>query len=193
MSVKSYDGYRSAIRAAVRAFWNGTWSWFDFSEEMFRAIRTGFTQAWMEGMSAAGITAEEMTDEERIRLEQEINRESRYVTGFADAIEKGSKANGGPLSALFRRVDLWAAGYDRIRSLAMTFAGNDPKYEWVMGPTKEHCDSCLKLNGRVYRASRWKAADLQPRSYKLSCHGFKCLCEFVATTKRCTPGPMPTI
>lgn len=182
-----------SLRSAVRAFWNGTYNWYEFHEEMQTAIRHYFPQAWREGLATAGIMDEEMNDDERLRLEREIVREVGYIPAFADAIERGSKANGGRLTPLFIRTDRWAASYNRIRSLAMTFAKNDPNYEWVMGPTREHCKDCLKLEGRVYRASRWKAADIAPRSHRLTCKGFHCLCEFVATTKRGTPGPMPAI
>ncbi len=193
MEVKSFSAFRSAIRSSVRALWNGTWNWYEFWESMSDAIRVQYPLAWREGMRLAGMEPEAMTDEERARLALEINRDTRYIGGFGDAIERGSKANGGKLEPLLRRADLWAAGYNRIKELAMTYAANDPKYEWVMGPTREHCKDCLRLEGRVYRASRWKAADIAPRSHRLSCRGYHCLCELVRTTKRGTPGPMPSI
>src|SRR5574341_1536514 len=121
--VKSYDGYRLNLRAAVRAFWNGTYNWYEFHEEFNAAIRRHFPQAWREGMASAGIKDDEMTDEERTRLERETVREIGYIAAFADAVERGSKANGGKLTPLLIRADRWVATYNRIRSIAMTYAG----------------------------------------------------------------------
>lgn len=164
----------------------------DFTSEMFRLVRVGFTQAWNEGMAAANITESEMTDEERIRLEQEIVKEYSYVNGFADAVDAGSKANGGKLAPLFYRAGLWADGYPRIRSLAMTYAADDPKLKWTLNPA-EHCISCKKLDGKVKRASFWKSKGVYPKAWdKLTCKG-GCKCELVPTTDRCTPGALPVL
>lgn len=191
--VKSFQMYRMTIRNSVRAFWGGTWNWYEFWDSMATAIYNQFPVAWREGMRLAGMEPDDMTQEERIRLQQEITHETSYITGFADAIERGSKANGGKLEPLFKRADLWAAGYNRIRDLAMTYARNDPKLEWVMGPTREHCVSCIRLSGKVKRASVWRAADLAPRMWKLACRGVHCLCELVPTDKPASRGPLPVI
>ncbi len=194
MMVKSFDGYRASLRSAVRAFWSGEWGWYEFHEELSTAIRTYFPQAWREGLALAGLTPDDMTDAERVRLEQEIVREIGYIPPFADAVERGSKANGGKLGPLMSRADRWAATYNRIRDLAMTFAQNDPKLRWQIGPVKtEHCADCLRLNGKVKRSSTWRAADLAPRMWKLACHGVHCKCEFQVTTERLSPGPLPVI
>src|SRR3990167_1410291 len=97
-----------SLRSAVLAFWNGTFGWYEFREEMQTAVRHYFPQAWREGLATAGITDEEMNDEERIRLEREIVREIGYIPAFADAIERGSKANNGKLTLLFIRTERWA-------------------------------------------------------------------------------------
>jgi hypothetical protein len=120
--IKSYSGYRSTIRAAVRAFWSGVWNWFDFHEEMNVAIRRYFVQSWHEGMRLVGMEPDAITTDERVRLDQEITAAIGYIAGFADAIDRGSKANGGQLGPLLSRADRWAAGYNRIRGLAMTYA-----------------------------------------------------------------------
>lgn len=191
--LKSYDAYRSAIRSNVRALWNGMWTYLEFWDGMATAIRVQFPMAWREGMGMAGMEPSEMTAEEQVRLNQEINRETGYITRFADAIERGSKANDGKLDPLFRRADLWTAAYNRIRDLAMTYAKNDPKLEWQIDAPKESCSSCKKLNGKVKRASVWKAAGVYPRAYdKLVCRA-GCKCGLVPTTKRATPGPLPAL
>jgi hypothetical protein len=56
-----------------------------------------------------------------------------------------------------------------------------------------NCTDCRRLNGRVYRSSTWRKADLYPRKHTLECKGYRCACEFVLTSKPCTPGFPPRL
>lgn len=193
MEIKSFSAYRSALRSNVRALWNGTWNWLEFFEGMSDAIRVQYPFAWREGMKLAGMEPEAMTDDETARLNLEIHRETRYIGRFGDAIEKGSKANKGKLEPLMRRADLWAAGYNRVRDLAMTYAKNDPKLKWQIDAPKESCPSCKKLNGKIKRASFWQAKGIYPRCFEcLICKG-GCKCSFVPTTEPLSRGPLPNL
>lgn len=185
--------YQGGIRSAVRGLWSGDLGWFDAVDSMVGEIERNFTRAWEEGMSSCGIRLDEMTLEESSRLRLEINNEIQYVYTFADAIINNSRANNGKLRTLYDRVDMWINRYNSVRDLAMTYACQDQKLMWVMGYTKEHCLDCLRLDGRVYRASLWRSADLYPRKHSLQCGGFRCACEFVSTNEPATPGFPPRI
>lgn len=59
-----------------------------------------------------------------------------------------------------------------------------------------NCNTCLRLNGRVMRASRWKDLDVWPRDTrpgKLKCHGYRCQCELNETPLPATPGRLPRL
>jgi hypothetical protein len=193
MLLKSIEGYRLNIRSAVRGFWNGTFDYFAFRDQMSLAIERGFTQAWYEGAKIYGINPSELTQEEHDALTAEVNKEIGFIGGLGQAIMANQKSFGGKLQPLLTRSELWVSAYNRVRILGSSYAAKDQKVRWEYGDT-EHCVDCLKYNGRVYRASIWRKYDIQPRSYRLACHGYHCLCEFIPTDAPCTPGfpPQPS-
>lgn len=185
--------YQQGIRGAVRGLWNGTLGWYEAVDMMVGEVERNFALAWYSGLDECGISPSEQTPEEIARLNFEINTEIQYIYKLCDSALSNSKINGGKLRTLFDRVDMWVNRYTAIRDLARTYACSDQKLKWVMGATKEHCSDCFRLDGRVYRASTWRSADLYPRKHSLACGGFRCACEFVPTDEPCTPGVPPRI
>lgn len=196
-TAKSADAYRRALRSLVRGYWSGALGEFDFYDGMATAIRRHFTQAWRAGMQKFGLAPDAMTEEEQTRLRLEINTEIGYVAAFADAIAANSKANGGALTPLLERADLWVNAYGRIESLAGTLAAADAKGKWEYGDTTAHCVSCSTYAGRVYRNSVWRKYlephDLMPRGKGLACKGFQCDCSIVPTDEPITKGYPPVV
>jgi len=185
------DQYRAGVRSAVYGLWRGEFDFFQFVDAMVSAIDRNFTTAWYDGMASCGMTPAEITQEERDRLQLEINTEIQYLMKYASAITEGSKANRGKLRDFTGRIPMWVNRFEGIRELAKIYACGDKKFEWVIGRTKEHCKDCLMLSGRVYRGSVWKASGWEPRSRDLECGGYKCLCRFVETSAPATPGVPP--
>jgi len=136
----SHEGdFRGAIRSAVRALWTNEWSLSDFLEQMSDAIDRYYEFAWQEGAAAVDVTPEERTDEEQIALYRQMSEALPHISGYAQAIIDGGKANGGALGPLLDRAELWVKRYNEVRNLAMQMAKRDAKLEWVIGPTEEHC------------------------------------------------------
>jgi len=190
------SAYRMAIRNAVRGLWTGAIDYDQFYDIMLTTIRNGQTAAFYEGAKECGILPGDLTPRERFRIEQAINYENQWIDGFAQAIEEGSKANGGKLTPLFARAEPWIGRYVGLRSEARAMACADKKLKWVQGPTSDTCSSCTKLNGKVKRGSYWQERGIFPRVHGapyLECNGFRCLCELVPTDEPCTPGPLPSL
>lgn len=190
MLLKTIQGYRLNIRAAVRALWSGTWDYYAFLDEMSLAIERGFTQAWYEGARIYGINPNELTLEEHTRLTSEVNKEIGFIANFGQTIYSNSKMNGGKLAPLLARSDLWVSGYNRIRVMASTYAAKDQKLEWRLGATLEHCADCTRYHGKVHRASVWRKNGIQPRMYDLECRGYNCQCELIPTNAPATRGSL---
>lgn len=189
MATKSIPSYRRELRAAARALWNGTWTDFDFYADMLAIVRRNFTQAFHEGAATCGVTPDELSREEAQRLEQEIVNESQYIDGLADFIVLHSKANGGKLATVFRRVEVWVNAWTRIKTLAQTLVCGDLKYRWQLFPA-EHCRSCRKLSGQVRRGSFW-ATHVQPKDWDhLACRN-GCKCQLIQTDEPLSRGRLP--
>lgn len=188
--------YAKNVRGFTRALWSGVIDYDQFFDLMQGAIRVGLTQNWHAGAKECGIQPNEMTPEERMALEAAIISEFNHVAGFADAIEAGSKANGGKFGALLPRAELWGTRAVDVQNQARLMACRDKKLKWVFDPAKEHCDSCAKLNGKVKRASYWRARGLQPQNPPnpaLGCGGWKCGCVFEVTDEPLSRGPLPNV
>lgn len=185
--------YKRNVRSPVYGLWSGAIGMFAFVDSMSINIRTGFTRAWYQGAAECGIKPSELTQEELDKLESEINEEISYVVKLGKDIERNSKAEGGKWAPFQKRVGLWANRYNNIYNTAMSYACKDKKLLWVMNPQKEHCADCLRMNGRVYRASVWKKYNIAPRMRALACGGYNCGCSFEITSAPATPGRPPAI
>lgn len=185
------EEYQRAIRAAVRGLWQGVFTYDDFFETMIITIRRGLTKAWHEGAAEAGVRPDELSPREEAALEQNIIAQYGYLDGIAVFVEKQSRANGGKLAICLARAALWGNRYGEIKALALTMAMGDRKLQWILGATEKHCTTCAGLHMRVYRASTWQENGALPRTRRLECRGFMCLCDLVPTTDRITPGRFP--
>jgi hypothetical protein len=197
LAVKTEDAYRRALRQLVRGYWKGDLGAFDFLDGMAGSIERNFTKAWYEGAAKWGISVSEITETEYDRLQLEINTEITFVPDFANAVAASSKANGGQLTPLYDRIELWINSYARIVSLAGQLAATDAKGMWKYGDTVDHCASCSGYAGRIYRNSVWRKFlepfDLLPKGKGLACGGWLCDCSIIPTSEPVSSGRPPII
>jgi hypothetical protein len=188
--------YSRAIRANVRGLWSGTFDVPQFFSAMHTAISRGFTLAWYDGAEECGISPEELSIDEIRELNFRIDRENLFVVNFANAIVIGSKANGGKLTPLFTRANLWINRYDDIKNHARVLACKDKKLIWELGATEEHCRTCNALHGKVKRASIWLTAGVRPQNAPndlLECEGWNCRCTLTPTDLPMSRGRLPSL
>jgi len=103
-----------------------------------------------------------MSPEERVTLERLINREFGFIIGFGEAIEQGSKANGGKLTPLFTRTEKWVNRWNDPFNQGKLAAAENRKLKWILN-AQESCSSCLKVANKVKLASTWRAHDYRPQ------------------------------
>ncbi len=190
------DNYRSNLRSSVRGLWQGVLTTRQAKSGFNSTIDRGITQAFNEGAEECGILADELSQDELIARDNAIENQREFVSGFLAVIRKNSRSNGGKLTPLFTRTNLWVTRYEEINSTAKTMACKDQKLEWVLNPRKENCLSCRRLDGKVKRGSFWDKSGILPRvpnaSY-LICGGWDCGCVLVVTNKPVSRGPLPKL
>lgn len=159
-----------------------------------RLIEQQFERAWKQGLKLAGMTWDEQTDDELNYLVQAIRDEQNRTLGFALEILE-ARESGKPVSPFYARVPLWAKRYTQTVNQALAMAKTNPKLEWQLGATEKHCRTCLKLNGRVKRASFWSQTVLPQGgpNPKLECQGWECDCKLVVSKKPLSKGPLPSL
>lgn len=189
---ETYATYRSRIRSAARGLWVGALDYDQFYDDLWAiTIPGGITAAWYEGAAECGILPSELTAEEKQAMGTFIWQQQQHIDSFATFIMDNSKARGGKLSHVMGRVETWANRYNEAKHLAMGMACGDQKLVWQLGPTKVHCGTCLKMNGKVKRASQWDRAGVRPQSPELECGGWRCLCTLNPTDAPMSMGPLP--
>ncbi len=186
--------YQQSIRSSFRSLWSGSIDIVDFITTMNSAIERGFERAWRQGSKECGIRPEERTRQEQQALNQLIITSKTHVFSVGQWILNNSKGTG-KLASILDRSDIWINRYNETKEKAKQLACSDQKFVWHVGPT-EHCITCLRLNNRVMRMSRWQELDIHPRDTrpgKLACKGYRCQCRRTRTNQRATPGPLPRI
>lgn len=186
--------FRRSLRSAIRGLWTGAITKRQALSTLRSAIERAVEKAWVEGAAECGIQADELTVEELTARDEFIFTQGEFATGFIDDIEAQSKANGGSLTPLLQRGEMWVNQYVSARQQSEAMACANEKRIWVLGKT-EHCRTCLALNGQVRRLSFWQnnVMPRNARNEKLQCQGFNCQCALVKTDKPITRGRLPRL
>jgi len=185
--------YQSMLRAPVYGLWSGQMDLSNFMGSFSDAVFTGLKAAWLEGAKQAGVLPDELTDREISQMQTDIFTQLAYIAGFATFIISRSKANGGTLASVMPRMQMWVTRWNEFRTRGYMMAKQDQKMQWRLGPSKTHCGSCVKLDGKVKRASQWLAADIYPKHRNLECSGQNCQCTLDPTTAPMSKGRLPKI
>jgi hypothetical protein len=189
----SIENFGRILRGFVHSFWAGATTVQEFVVAFADMVWAGYTSAYKQGLAAAGVLDDEMTDEETGKLNVRLFDMVARVPGFGTFIEQHSKANKFNLGTTAVRTSLWVNNFMQFYNLGLQNAKTNPKLLWQYGHTKQHCSSCARLNGKVKRASQWKDAGLYPKSHDLECKGYFCDCRFVPTKLPMSKGRLPKI
>lgn len=171
----------------------------EFWSETRELITRQYPVAWAEGMMDVDLTLADMTARERQALQAATNAARGAVRGlqrFITAHLKKDDPTRTYANTIAPRVNIWINGYAAVANRAAAMAGKDQKMEWRLGPTDINCRSCLKLDGKVKRASWWADNSVLPRipgAPWLSCKGYNCLCTISPTDKPLSRGRMPRL
>jgi hypothetical protein len=138
------------------------------------------------GADPGNADAEELARRRRVVAEWNASQ-TGYIESFVDEVM------GAGLTAdqIRQRADLWVSKSLRaIYYAGMQDADEQQVYEWQLGSTKEHCRTCLSLNGQVHKMREYVKAGLLPGSSSLECKGYHCGCRLVKSTGS-TRGTLP--
>jgi hypothetical protein len=189
--------YLTALQANVRALWSSAITRAQFISLMIADIEHYLMLAWAEGAEEEELVGLfDLTFEEAMALQEIIWMEYMFVDRFADEIVAQNEAAGFPLGPFIRRTRTWQNRYGMAREKARLMAKEDGKSRWNLLWFKEHCGSCLKLNGIVKRNSLWLESGILPRvagAPYLECGGWLCGCSLRPTSAAVTPGPLPPL
>jgi len=176
-----FDAFTRDLRNVAYGLWVGATSRAEFRRDFEFTLQGGLGRAWREGAAEFGIAPNELTGEERQKLEDGIRDNFQYINPLATDILANIRGVGkwGPFKDRINRA--WANRYNQMRTQGALLAAKNQKMEWVLHGkhfTKEPCVDCLAQNGRVYRRETWLKAQVFPQSRELECKGYNCGCSF---------------
>lgn len=151
-----------------------------FGVTMRSLMKNYGVQAYRDGMAQGGVYVDSLDPEDMTEATRVFIDQAQYINGLADDVFKTKSVT--PANA-YSRAQMWGKSLQQFNDAGMVSANANGMYVWRVGPT-EHCADCLRLNGQVHRIRTWKAREFMPRSSKLFCRGYNCLCSLNRTTEK---------
>jgi hypothetical protein len=190
IAYKTFDFYLRELTRMVNNLYNGNTTGAEFTQILTSLVRGQLRKAFEQSLTDNGLTAKDMTDTMRSRLDEMTANELSRVEGFAREIVDAS-IDERPVDQFIARAAIWANRYndalnEGYRLIEVEKGG---KLEWSLGATEEHCVSCSALDGIVAFASEWETSGIRPQSppnASIECGGWRCDCTLTPTKKRRT-------
>lgn len=129
-------------------------------------------QARVDGLKDGGVE-DGMDDEDRAEHLAWLAQQSAYVSGFMDEVYGKGLTD----DQVDQRATLWVnKSLQSAYYGGLTSADKNGMYAWILGATKEHCDTCAMMSGQTHRLKDYVSKGILPQSNVLDCGGYQCKC-----------------
>lgn len=177
----------STFRAAFDAFVQSAGGGLYLGEEQARAIFRDMLydaglEAYQDGVRDGGGDPDEadaiLKADRRRRVAEWLAMQQPYIVKFvSDAMSREI----GAVEAA-RRGAMWVNKSLRaIYYVGLNEAATGNLFQWQLGNTIDHCETCSTLNGQVHSLATWMKSGFTPGCTCLECGGYQCDCRFVPT------------
>lgn len=138
-------------------------------------------RAYTDGLTDGGVTTEALEGDDLARYTVLVAEQSQYITNLGRVLFRDDGVTDGQAAV---KPALWFnKSIQPFYDAGKLSADRNGMYEWVLGATEEHCDTCLGLNGQRHRLKAYHNRDLVPKSSRLQCGGYQCDCRLQRTTQ----------
>jgi hypothetical protein len=131
---------------------------------------------WIEGQRAGG-NVEAVIDKEAERAIANWRAEqSPFITKFVKELFSQEFTS----KQILSRASMWVnKSLNPLYYKSLDAASGNSRWMWVVNPVKEHCDTCVKMNGQIHKMKDYIKSGILPQSPKLECGGYQCGCNLV--------------
>lgn len=169
--------FRREFTEVVQFGLDGVVSWGGVRSALRALLQRQGGQAYLDGLADGGVRNATLDEDGQARVAEWRASQNQYIVNFTNELQ--SRGLSGTLS---HRADLWVnMSLDPIYYRGLEDASPNKRYLWVVSVLKEHCVSCLRLNGQVHQLKSYRRIGLVPRSRALVCGGWECGCNLVET------------
>jgi hypothetical protein len=180
------DNYAEELEALTLRANNGEITQAQFEERLADMVTLSLIAIYSE---MVGKDQEDFDDQDQDALDEYIAVNLDSVGKLADDIysdkyQDTEERDG--VALLLLRLGLWTMNAYALATMGQVLndANSEKRYMFILGPTSDHCESCLRLNGQVHTGSEWADhPDSLPRSHGLACGGWRCLCVLEETSE----------
>ncbi|NJL56841.1 hypothetical protein HC928_18090, partial [bacterium] len=149
---------------------------------VLRNLMTRFgRQAYEQGLQDGGVDPRDATDEDASAVRDLVLSQSVYIRNFIERVWSRDRESF-PLNTEARASMWFNKSISPFYDAGLMSADRNGMYEWILGPTEEHCPDCSRLNGQRHRLKTWNQSGWLPQADKLACKGFKCKCNLKKPT-----------
>lgn len=141
-------------------------------------LEDGGRFAYLDGLKRAGKKSPEFDEQGKKELASWLSKQRGFVSGFVSNVVDGKFTD----KQLTQKGLQWTNG-SLTDMLYKGMANGAPVklWRWQVNPSKEHCVTCLRLNGQVHQMKTYANKGLLPNSVRLVCHGDNCGCRLIAS------------
>jgi hypothetical protein len=141
--------------------------------------------AYEDGLRAGGVDPNEADAvtkaDRRRRVAEWLAVQDTYIRNLVDDVRGREEPVSDKEIAL--RAQMWAnKSLHSIYYAGLFEASKNKLYQWQYSEEKDHCATCLSLNGQVHSLRTWMKSGFTPKCTCLECGGYLCGCEFVEPT-----------
>lgn len=143
---------------------------------VFRAqLRRLGQVAFQDGLRDGGVT-DPLDEDDLAQVQHWLINQSEFVTQFSDDAYKRELSP----AEVQQHATMWAnKSLQEMYDSGRMSADRNGMYEWVLGRTEKHCQSCKTLDGQRHRFKQWYSKNILPKSERLACGGWNCDCKLV--------------
>jgi hypothetical protein len=138
-------------------------------------------KAYKDGLSQGGVNVEALDPDDNAEYMRVFVEQSQYVSGFAEDVFVKKAVNAGNIQD---RALMWGKSLQAFNDEGLASADANGMYMYRRGLTSDSCVDCRHLDGQVHRLKTFKKRGKMPRSNRLACKGYRCLCYLERTTER---------
>ncbi len=139
------------------------------------------TDAFIDGLKEGGSEQTELGEEGRKILSIWRAEQRHFLNKFVKEIF----AKDFLPQQIANRADMWVnKSLNTMFYQGLRVANKEQRYMWVVDVLKEHCITCLKLNGQIHRMKTYLSRNLLPQASTLVCGGFNCGCRLQKTQEK---------
>lgn len=148
-----------------------------FERQLYRLIRRYGERAYRDGLLDGGVeleASEPLDREDMAAVNALLSEQTGYVSGIGDVLYNSDVSDDITVN---KPPMWWNKSIIPFYQAGLASADANGLYEWILGDTEEHCETCKAMAGQTHRMREYVERDVLPQGSSLECGGYKCDCK----------------